>query len=197
MSARQDTQGDELRCPSWETLVDLTYDELEPDYADQVRAHISTCDACTDTFKSLLGILKLADDLPGGPVPPSPQVEDRLKAEVLRQQPFYRRWLKWVHRVVTAPLPAYQVVLAGAVLALLFQLFVHGTPEGLKAVRDHLTGSAATSSVVGPHQAGFLGGVVMPVGEEPGGGTLETTGTPETTPQESPTPPWPGRHRTR
>ncbi len=165
-------------CPPWETLVDLTYDELEPVRANEVRAHIEVCEACTNTFKELLAFLKVADGLPGGPVSPSPVVEQRLKEQVSMRRSLARRWLEACRRAATTPMPVYQALLLGAALALLLQLLAPETPRHLMEVAQHAVSQPCDTAPVATHHAGVMSVSVASGPPAASIRKIEPTGTP-------------------
>jgi TolA-binding protein len=52
-----------------ELMLDLAYEEIDPDLADQLREHASACDGCREELASILLTRKLAAQLPD-PEPP-------------------------------------------------------------------------------------------------------------------------------
>lgn len=111
-------------CPSLETLIDLSYGEMEPIEAGPVQSHLETCAACALEWDSLLAAQALAGELPVGPVMPSPEVEARLAAMVAARQPLWDRLFRSLWDAVSSPVPAYKAMLGGAVIALVVQLLI-------------------------------------------------------------------------
>ncbi len=146
-------------CPSWETLIDLTYDELEADFAAEVRSHIAQCEGCSASFKELLSVLKLADELPGGPVSPSPVVERHLKQMVAGRRSLLRRFGDWFWKTAHTPVPAYQVLVLAALLAAVFHLLSVISPAGLEEVAHQIQTLESTrpGAAPGASHAGMMG----------------------------------------
>lgn len=132
-------------CPSSEVLMDHLFHELEPSDALILDAHLQTCSLCALEHRSLEETLLVAEALPGGPVQPSPQVIQALRAEVEAQVPWHVRVLGALWERISTPIPAWQAMLGGAGLALLLQVGL-GVPETPQA-------SSQLSPAAGLHPA--------------------------------------------
>jgi len=109
-------------CPSQETLIDLLYEELDLAEARAVQTHLESCSDCSTVYTELMDFMQLANGLPGGPVVPAHALREKLTRAVATQRSPLLLALAWLKETLTSPIPAYQALLAGAAMAVLFQL---------------------------------------------------------------------------
>lgn len=144
-------------CPSSETLMDHLFGELEPSESLILDAHLQTCSVCALECRTLEQTLELAQVLPGGPVEPAPQVIQSLRTLVEQQVPWHKRVLGALWERISTPIPAWQAMLGGAALALVFQVGL-SIPESTQAHRQ--------ASPMGLHPAASAQDRIVPVLEE-------------------------------
>lgn len=118
-------------CPPAEVLTDYLLQALPDTQGLQVESHVASCAACALELRAMEDLLMAVDRVQAprelAPPPPSP----RLMALVATQVPLHRRVYRWIWDKINAPIPAWQAVLGGATLIVLFQLAMPvSTPPG-------------------------------------------------------------------
>lgn len=109
-------------CPPAEVLTDYLLRTLPDVQGLQVEAHVEACAACALEVRTLRNVLQLADEVLEQRELMAPPPSPRLMAMVAQQVPLHKRITRWLWDKINVPIPAWQAVLGGATLIVVFQL---------------------------------------------------------------------------
>ncbi|MFM7200923.1 MAG: anti-sigma factor family protein [Myxococcota bacterium] len=116
-----------LPCPAPDRWMDYALQELPPADQEWLEHHLRECAVCTLELQALQETLALVQQLPGAALTAPPPSEALLRA-VEAQVPWHRRITRILWERISTPIPAYQAVLAGVAMLLVYQgLEQHGT----------------------------------------------------------------------